>query len=309
MTSPINLTKADFLLEKKKHLEILSQKNFQVQIPSDYFTLEIHKELIEKGRWFEALETEKIKPITTRQFYFVQALKKKDYSGSVALPWFVYKRALDQWGSLYQILKEADTEELQILSDILKIDERTPKRIIRKLETSSQNLIEVLDDRSYRDILNKVKKKLKIDGDLLTDKEIERRIAVKILENTLSKMSPEEKLKFEEEVIKISGTKGKNLKTGAVFATLTAANLSGFGVYLLATSALSTISSIIGIGFSFAAYTTLTSAISVITGPIGWLGAGGFSLWKYTDVNYKKLIPAIIYIHWLREKYQPQLIS
>lgn len=304
-----NLTKEEFQKEKRKHFEILSQKNFQMQMPPEYFVSETLQELREKGHWFEALETGKIKPITDRQFYFVEALQTKDYSGTVGLSWFVYKRALNQWGNLYQILKEADREELQILSGILKIEDVTPKRIIRKLETCSQNLLEVLDDRSYRDILMKAMKKIEIEGDLLSDKEMERRIAVKVLETTLSKMSPEEKLKFEEEVIKISGTKGKNLKTGAVFATLTAANLSGFGVYLLATSALSTISSIIGIGFSFAAYTTLTSAISVITGPIGWLGAGGFTLWKYTDVNYKKLIPAIIYIHWLREKYQPQLVS
>lgn len=86
-------------------------------------------------------------------------------------------------------------------------------------------------------------------------------------------------------------------------ATLATANLSGFGVYLLATTSLSALSGLIGITFSFATYTALTSTIAFVTGPAGWIGLGIYAIWQFTDVDYKKLIPSIIYIHWLREKY------
>ncbi len=55
MSPNLNLSKEEIQFEKKKHLEILSQKDFQVEIPSDYFLSETFEELREKGNWFEAL--------------------------------------------------------------------------------------------------------------------------------------------------------------------------------------------------------------------------------------------------------------
>ena len=112
------------------------------------------------------------------------------------------------------------------------------------------------------------------------------------------------KTKFEKEIIDIAKKeKGITYKAGSVFALLTAAQVSGFGVYLLASTTLSTLSGIIGVTLPFAAYSSLSSAIAVIIGPVGWIGAGLFTLWKINDVNYNKIIPAVIYISWLREKY------
>jgi uncharacterized protein YaaW (UPF0174 family) len=48
----------------------------------------------------------------------------------------------------------------------------------------------------------------------------------------------------------------------------------------------------------------MSSAIAVIIGPVGWLGAGLFAIWKLTDANYKRLIPAILYVSALRAKQQ-----
>ncbi|MBU7587572.1 MAG: hypothetical protein KAF91_32910, partial [Nostoc sp. TH1S01] len=52
----------------------------------------------------------------------------------------------------------------------------------------------------------------------------------------------------------------------------------------------------------FVAYTTMSSTIAVIIGPVGWIGAGLFTAWQLTSPNYKRLIPAIIYICALRAK-------
>ena len=44
-------------------------------------------------------------------------------------------------------------------------------------------------------------------------------------------------------------------------------------------------------------------AIAALIGPVGWVGAGLFAIWKLTGPNYKKLIPAILYVSILRNKY------
>ena len=62
----------------------------------------------------------------------------------------------------------------------------------------------------------------------------------------------------------------------SIFGALTAAQLSGFSIYLLATTSLATITSVIGVTLPFAAYTMMSTAIAVIIGPAGWIGAGSF---------------------------------
>jgi len=108
MQANFKISKKEFQLEKQRHIECLSRHNFEIQLPSDYFMQETLDELREKGNWFEALENGSIKPITKRQYCFVNSLRKNDYSGTIGLTWYNYKRGLESWGDLYQILKMAD---------------------------------------------------------------------------------------------------------------------------------------------------------------------------------------------------------
>jgi hypothetical protein len=74
-----------------------------------------------------------------------------------------------------------------------------------------------------------------------------------------------------------------------IFAALMAAQLSGFGVYLLASTALGALTGAVGIAFPFAAYAAVSSAIAVAIGPVGWIGAGLFAIWALTDRAARKL--------------------
>ena len=85
-------------------------------------------------------------------------------------------------------------------------------------------------------------------------------------------------------------------------AAMVAAELSGFGIYMLATSGLSALAGLAGITLPFAAYTTLTTVMGVIIGPVGWVGVGLYAIWQLSGPNYKKLIPAILYIAMLRHR-------
>ncbi len=296
----------DIQKEKKKHIEYLNQDKFIIDVPFFFFG-ENHIKLLEKnGHWYNALELSLIKPITNSQNHFVKAMKKEyPILGEHEDAWNRYKLAKQNWGNLFEILQKSNDEELNILAKILKSKTNDPEDILKDLIWNSQNIIEYMESgTSYTEILEKVAKKLKIKNLNVTNKELERAITLSVFESFISKMSLEQKEKFEKEIISIAKNEnGTLLKTGGVISALTAVNLSGFSVYLLATSTLSTISGIIGVTLPFAAYTTLTSAISVIIGPVGWASAGIFAIWKITNVNYKKLTPAIIYISWLREKY------
>lgn len=292
--------------EKEKHIEYLSHDKFIIDVPLQFFG-ENHIKLLEKnGHWYNALELGLINPITNSQNHFIKAIKKEyPILGEHEEAWNRYKLAKQKWGNIFEILQKANDEERNILAKILKSKTNDSEDILKDLIWNSQNIIDYMESKtSYTEILEKVAKKLKIENLNVSNKELERAITLSVFQNFISKMSIEQKEQFEKEIINIAKKEnGTLLKTGGAISALTAANLSGFGVYLLATSTLSTISGIIGVTLPFAAYTTLTSAISVIIGPVGWASAGIFAIWKITNVNFKKLTPAIVYLGWLREKY------
>jgi len=88
--------------------------------------------------------------------------------------------------------------------------------------------------------------------------------------------------------------------SGSIYATLTAAHLSGLGVYILSSTALSALN----IGVVAGITSALGGALGIIVGPVGWIGAGLFALWHLDRPNYIKIIPGIIYVSSLRTGYK-----
>ena len=206
------------------------------------------------------------------------------------------------------MLQKATKEEIRGLAEILKSESPTPDSIIKSLQRNSQSIFGCIlgPQPSYKDIVRQVANKLKIDyKNYHSTREIEIKIAQKVLETVWEKMTPEQREEMEEELRKTAqkfDKTGSLVTSASIFVALTAAKLSGFGVYLLASTALGTITSAFGFTLPFAVYTTISSAIAVIIGPAGWIGAGLFTIWKLTSPSYKRLVPAILYICALRSK-------
>ena len=160
---------------------------------------------------------------------------------------------------------------------------------------------------SYSQIVCQVAEKLEIEHLGVKVEDLEVEIARKVFQTVWDKMAPDQKMAMEAELRRAAQEfdKGGALAGSAsIFTALTAAQLSGFGIYLLASTALGILTSVIGVTLPFVVYTTMSSAIAVIIGPVGWIGAGLFAIWKLTDANYKRLIPAILYVSALRAKQQ-----
>lgn len=210
-----------------------------------------------------------------------------------------------------KVLNSANQEELRGMAKILEMEHKnhyTPEEIKKELmlKDSLASILFTKEDERYDHMVNKTAKKLEIKRpEFYSTKDLEVKISQKVFKKMWKNMTPKQQEEFEakmKEVAKEHGNEKALFANAGVFGALTAAQLSGFGVYMLATTSLGAITGAMGIALPFAAYTTMTSAIAVIIGPVGWIGAGLLALFTLGGREYKKLIPAIIYVSMLRNK-------
>ena len=214
---------------------------------------------------------------------------------------------------LRKILNKASTEERSALAEILEA-EPTIEDIADAFDWNAQSIFGYFfdDQPSYSQIVEQVAEKLDIEHAGLNIKDLEVRIAQKVLQTVWDEMTPEQRTQMETELRQVAQEFDKGgalLSSGSIFATLTAAKLSGFGVYLLASTSLGALTGAIGVTLPFAVYTTMSSAIATILGPVGWIGAGLFAIWKLSGPNYKRLIPAVLYVSALRAQQEQERLA
>lgn len=207
---------------------------------------------------------------------------------------------------------EGKRKHLVKILDTVYTPTAAPADIIKGMKWLSRNIVEDFwrdvfgSQETYRDILVMVCKHLGITvKPSMKPQEIEAKISQQVMQTVWNKMTEAQRLAFDAEVKKMAEKNGKGKEwaaTGGMAAVLVASNLAGFSAYLVATSSLAALTGSLGIALPFAAYTGLTTALSVVLGPVGWLGAGLFALIGLTGANYQKLIPAILYISVLRNE-------
>ncbi|HYH00648.1 MAG TPA: hypothetical protein VD837_16065 [Terriglobales bacterium] len=157
--------------------------------------------------------------------------------------------------------------------------------------------------KSYNQIVRDLADKIQVRYEAGADTEaVERAIVAKLWNDAVTKLTPAQfaalKLHAEALAEKYGTTLGKEM-TG--FAALGAAQMSGFGVYLLGSTLLGAINGALGLGLGFGAFTGLSSLISTVIGPIGWATLGLFTIVKLGAPNYKKILPAVILIATQRQ--------
>lgn len=181
---------------------------------------------------------------------------------------------------IYSLLDKATPKERRALADILEAESSHSDHIVEAFQWNCQSIFGYLAGSvpSYSQVVQQVAEKLDINPVGVTIEELEVKIARKVLKTAWKKMTPEQREEMESELQREAQKfdEGRKLtRSSTIIAALTDAQLPRSGVSLLSTSML-----------------------------IGCIGATLFSVWKLTGPNYKRLIPAILYVSGLRAKQQ-----
>lgn len=180
------------------------------------------------------------------------------------------------------------SQELEVLYKMFNLQKKEDKK--RRLELKLSKLLLPAKGlfqkgMDYPEFLNKIAEKNKIKF-LKTDSiyKKESTLFVKLFSNNFNNLSETEKKNFLNE-LQAKGLTKDQVASITALSTIGAAQLSGFGVYLLASSTVGALSSALGVALPFAFYTGMSKVISIAIGPVGLLLAAYPIYRSYKGVN------------------------
>lgn len=209
-------------------------------------------------------------------------------------------------------------DQLRELALHLNIDARVKwnedklrSEILGQLSGSYYNKVQRFwsDLPTYREILLNVVEELKIPNTQdLSDEQLEERVVAKVFAESVKTLTPEDMAKLESTIRASTDDTywGDSTKAALMAGGLIGGNLAGFGLYVAASSGLAALGQGLGIGFAFSTYTTLSSALSVVFGPVGIGAASIFAAFQITKPKPKQAIPFILYMAIMRSYLQQE---
>lgn len=228
-----------------------------------------------------------------------------------------------------EFLGKLNNEELEVIVKILTTDEDGSSRMTETLTSSDEykkyssnyskywqriaEEIQTFGGNSfanmfrgggvkYEEILKDVCDKMKVNyNDKSSTQTIEQNLLMKVLENSISQMN-EEELKEALKSVDIQTTSITDFKGQAGTMLLQAMiKQGGFKSYQIAVIIANAVSkAILGRGLTFAANSSLTKAMSVFAGPIGWAITGIWTAIDLAGPAYRITVPIAIEIACLR---------
>ena len=166
------------------------------------------------------------------------------------------------------------SKEKEVLYQLFQMKVADDEKLTKKISKLLLLLSGVAQSRdSYSSFIDKIASNRKITlPSKGTIQEKEAFLYRKIMQQNLENMSPEERDKLITQIKIEAEKKGlskSEIGSVSALAGIGAAQLSGFGVYMLASSTVSAIAGFVGVTLPFAFYTTMSTIISYAIGPIG----------------------------------------
>lgn len=228
-----------------------------------------------------------------------------------------------------QFIQNADNEDLHVLIDYLTKDKDGEVRVTEELTQTQiyknsypehlNAMSEQIADElcrfggntianifrgggvSYKELLCDVCDKMKVNyNKSATIEMIESNLLMKVMTDSLEKMSPEELKQLVQEL---------NLKTtdftkqAIVVAMQMGVKFSGFMVYRMAVIVANWVAkAILGRGLAFAGNMALTRGIAAFAGPIGWILTILWTAYDIAGPAYRVTIPSVIQVAYMRAK-------
>lgn len=159
---------------------------------------------------------------------------------------------------------------------------------------------------SYEELVHGLAKKLGVDEAPTDLSKTEKYIVQAYIAECLTRMTPQQREDFFEREVETTKILGEDMIDSDLkgpmrtMAAMGLAKAAGFQLYIAATTALGFATHAVGVTLPFAAYTGLTSTIGFLIGPGGWLAVSGWALWRVTGPEWRKLLPMVIYLIYLR---------
>jgi len=150
---------------------------------------------------------------------------------------------------------------------------------------------------------------LKIEGSEAEDRLLEVYLYEKVIILAVGAMTAQQRHMFLTRQVALDDVSVGFPQTGwngaaTTLAALGAAQASGFGVYLGATTALGFVSHAVGVTLPFAVYTGMSSTIAFLIGPVGFLAAGAWLGWSLTGPEWPRITRGLLHIIAMRAKYE-----
>ena len=188
--------------------------------------------------------------------------------------------------SITVLLNQISDEEKKVLYKLLNTSKETNEDIISNFSKLLLKIGGAFQTKlTYKEILLKVASHHHITiNQNDTEVQIEKALFLNLFKKEYEKMSATEKEEFISK-FNSSGLDNIQLKSLIALTAITTVQVSGFGIYLLASSTVGAISSSVGIALPFAFYSSMSKVISVFIGPLGFLILG-YPIYKsYKDVK------------------------
>jgi hypothetical protein len=204
-----------------------------------------------------------------------------------------------------KLLDDCDTSVRQCLAKILGTKNTSSSKLIERLCSLSQSILDkaLFAQPRYEDVIKTVCSKLSLPRPELPYQG-EQSIAVYCFKEMYQKLSPSQQKEYEN-ALRQQAKSLKHLNPSLTpsmisVGAIIAGRMSGFGVYLAASTLVGSITSTIGVTLPFVFYTTMSSAISIFLGPIGWAVAGAMVIDALFPPKVSKVTQGIILIASLR---------
>jgi uncharacterized protein YaaW (UPF0174 family) len=133
----------------------------------------------------------------------------------------------------------------------------------------------------------------------LSTHEIEAAVVAKLFHDMFDQLSPEQQQKVVMEIQR----NGNDPRLEALLlggGVMAAAKMSGFGVYLMASTVLGGFTNALGLTLPFAVYMGMSQAIALVLGPVGWAALASGAIWTLNQPNWERLALGIVYVSLLR---------
>lgn len=221
-----------------------------------------------------------------------------------------------QYHPLFDAFTLEQYREIAVFMDIdarVSWDEhRLQEEILAQLTASHHNKVTALwsDAPKYKAILIQLCEALKVPGYGATDAEelLEERIVQRVLAESVKNLSPAQLDKFKAAIKQNGGDDywDETLSSTAYLGGLVVGRVSGAALQMAAGSALAALGHGLGMTFSFATYTTLSSTLSALFGPVGISVAAVAAAFQWSRARPMKALPFVLYMAAARGHLETQ---